>query len=122
MEAVGVDAARPQPQAPDAVPRQVAHGRGGGREGAVGGGVHGPETAPGRAFAGAHVGAGVSGQIGLVDGEGGDLEPGGGGHGAHTEDERTRQVDQVGPVALDRGGDAAARQGEAHLRIAGQWQ
>ena len=101
---------------------QVAQGRAGRGEGAVGGGVDGADPAPGRGLARADVGAGVAGQVGLVDGDGGDAEPGGGRHAADAEHEGAGQVDEVGAVLGDRGGDAAAGEGDADLGIAGQRQ
>ncbi len=101
---------------------QVAQGGGGRGEGAVGGAVHGAEAAPGGAPARPHVRARVAGEVGLVDGDGGDAEAGGGRHPAHAEDERPGEVDEVGAVRGDGRGDPAAGQGDPYLRIAGQGQ
>ena len=93
-----------------------------GSEGEVGGGVHGAEPAPGGGLAGAHVGAGVAGEVGLVDGDGGHAEPGGGGHAPDAEDEGAGQVDEVGAVAAmapRRRAGWAARPGPGGSRAAG---
>ncbi len=82
-----------------------------GARGAVGGAVHGADPPPGGGLSGAHVGAGVAGQVGLVDGDGGDAEPGGGGHAADAEDEGAGQVDHVGAVRDEGGGEASAGAG-----------
>jgi hypothetical protein len=97
---------------------EIVPGGGGRGEGAVGGGVDGAYAAPGRGLSGAHVGAGVSGQVGLVDGHDGDAEPGGGGHAAYAEDEGAGQVHDVGAVLDDRGGEASAGEGDADLGVA----
>lgn len=82
--------------------------------------MDGPYPAPGGGLAGAHVGAGVSAQVGLVDGDGGDAEPGGGRHAPDAEDERAGQVDQIGTVLGDGRGDASAGEGDADLGVAGE--
>lgn len=119
-EAGGVHAPRPQPHPGHTVCLQVVQGRAGRGEGEVGGRVDGADAPPGRGLTGAHVGAGVSGQVGLVDGHGGDAEPGGGGHAADAEDEGAGEVDDVGTVLDDRGGHPAAGQGDADLGVAGE--
>ncbi len=55
-----------------------------------------------------------------MDGHGGEPEPCGGGHAPDAEDEGACQVDEVGAVFGDRGGDAPAGQGDADLRVAGE--
>lgn len=119
-EADGVHTARPQPHPGHTVCLQVVQGRAGRGERPVGGGVDGADAPPGGGFARAHVRTGVTGEVGLVDGDGGDAEPGGGGHAADAEDEGTGQVDDVGAVFGDRGGDASAGESDADLGVAGE--
>jgi hypothetical protein len=59
-------------------------------------------------------------EVGLVHGDGGDAEPGGGRHAADAEDEGAGQVDDVGAVFGDRGGDASAGEGDPDLGVAGE--
>jgi hypothetical protein len=97
---------------------QIVQGRAGRGEGAVGGGVHGADAPPGGGLARTHVRTGISGEVGLVDGHGGDTEPSGGGHAADAEDEGAGQVDDVGTVLGDRRGHAPAGEGDADLGVA----
>ena len=102
----GVHAPAPELYARHTVGLQVLQ-RGAGRgECAVGGAVHGPDPAPCRRLARVHVGAGVAGEVGLVDGDGGQAEPGGGRHAAVAEDEGAGQMDDLGAVGGDGGGDS----------------
>ncbi|EPJ36318.1 putative GDP-mannose-dependent alpha-mannosyltransferase [Streptomyces afghaniensis 772] len=119
-ETFGVDAARPQRDPGHTVRLQVAQGRAGRGEGEVGGAVHGADPPPGGGFSGTHVRTGVSGQVGLVDGDGGDAEAGGDGHAAHAEDEGAGEVDDIGTVLDEGGGQAAAGEGDADLGVAGE--
>ncbi len=119
-ETYGVHATRPQPDPGHTVRLQVTEGGAGGGQGAVGGGVHGADPPPGGRFAGAHVGAGVSGQVGLVDGDGRDAQPGGGGHAADAEDEGAGEVHQVGAVRKERRGEPSAGEGDPDLGVAGE--
>lgn len=121
-EARRVHSALPQLHPGHAVRLQVVQGGAGGREGEVGGGVDGADAPPGGGLARVDVCAGVSGQVGLVDGHGGDAEPGGGGHTAYAEDEGAGQMDDVRAVLGDRGGDASAGEGDADLGVAGERQ
>ncbi len=120
VEARGVHAARPQVHARDAMRLQVAPGRAGRGERAVGGRVHGTDAAPRGALPAAHIGTGVPCQVGLEDGDRGDVLPGGCGHAAHPEDERAGEVDEFGSVRGDRRRGPAAGKRHPHLRVAGQ--
>ena len=117
-ETRGVDAPLPQPYPRHAVFREVADGGAGRGERAVGGAVDGADPAPRGRLAGAHIGACVAGEVGLVDGDGGDAEPGGGRHATHAEHEGAGQVDEVGAVSGDGRRDAPAGQRHPHLRVA----
>lgn len=97
---------------------QVVQGRAGRGERPVGGGVHGAYAPPRGGLTRTDVRTGVSGEVGLVDGHGGDAEPGGGRHAADAENEGAGQVDDVGAVFGDRRGDASAGEGDADLGVA----
>lgn len=77
------------------------------RSGEVGGRVHGTDPPPGRGLSCARARAGVPGEVGPVDGDGGRAQAGGG-HAAYAGDEGAGQMDDVGPVPGNHGGEAPA--------------